>query len=111
LINRDDTKAVSLSFSLKELPCFTLWKNTNSIEEGYVTGLEPATFFPNTKIFKQEHNRIVNLGPKEIYKIGFDFSVHLGKEKVLKLKNKIKNLKEEIEPKVYKKPKPFYSPS
>ena len=111
MINRDDTKAVSLSFSLKELPRFTLWKNTNSIEEGYVTGLEPATFFPNTKIFKQEHNRIVNLGPKEIYKIGLDFSVHLGKEKVLKLKNKIKNLKEEIEPKVYKKPKPFYSPS
>jgi hypothetical protein len=111
LINRDETKAVSLSFSLKELPCFTLWKNTNSIEEGYVTGLEPATFFPNTKIFEQEHNRIVNLGPKEIYKIGLDFSVHFGKEKVLKLKDKIENLKEGVEPKIYRKPEPFYSPS
>jgi len=111
LINRDETKAVSLSFSLKELPCFTLWKNTNSIEEGYVTGLEPATFFPNIRIFEQEHNRIVNLGPKKIYKIGLDFSVHLGKEKVLKLKDKIENLKEGVEPKIYRKPEPYYSPS
>lgn len=111
LINRDETKAVSLSFSLKELPCFTLWKNTNSIEEGYVTGLEPATIFPNVRIFEQEHNRIVNLRPKEIYKIGLDFLVHLGKEKVLKLKDKIENLKEGVEPKIYRKPEPYYSPS
>jgi len=111
LINRDETKAVSLSFSLKELPCFTLWKNTNSIEEGYVTGLEPATFFPNKKIFERKHNRIINLGPKERYKIELDFSVHLGKEKVLKLKDKIKILMKGIEPKIYAKPDPYYSPT
>lgn len=110
LINRGETKGVSISFSLKELPYFTIWKNTNSLEEGYVTGLEPATGFPNIRTFEREHNRVVNLGPKETYKVDLDFSVHLGIEKVQKLKDDIENLRGGIEPKIFGKPNPDYSP-
>jgi hypothetical protein len=38
-------KAVLLRFRTAELPCFTLWKCTRGLREGYVTGLEPATNF------------------------------------------------------------------
>jgi len=39
-------RAVSLAFSVQDLPCVTLWKNTNAEAAGYVTGIEPGTSFP-----------------------------------------------------------------
>jgi len=37
---------VSVGFNTRQLPCFTLWKNTAALSDGYVCGLEPATNFP-----------------------------------------------------------------
>src|SRR5262249_55610 len=44
-------------------PCFTVWKNTGAAEEGYVTGLEPATNFPNFKAFERRQGRVRTLPP------------------------------------------------
>ena len=43
--------------------CFTVWKNTAALEDGYVTGLEPATNFPNLKTFERSQNRVPVLPP------------------------------------------------
>ena len=40
LQNAAGDRAVSMSFSVDQLPYVTLWKNTNAREEGYVTGIE-----------------------------------------------------------------------
>jgi hypothetical protein len=56
-------KGIALRFSRKELPCFTLWKNTAALEDGYVAGLEPATNYPNFKTFERANGRIVVLPP------------------------------------------------
>lgn len=42
----------------REQPCFTLWKNTAAIEDGYVTGLEPGTNYPNFKGFERQQGRV-----------------------------------------------------
>lgn len=63
LRNRAGDKAVALRFNRSQLPCFTLWKCTSGHNEGYVTGLEPATNFPNPKPFEKERNRVVTLPP------------------------------------------------
>jgi hypothetical protein len=47
----------------RELPCFTIWKNTAAVEDGYVTGLEPATNFPNFKGFERQQGRVIVLPP------------------------------------------------
>ena len=52
LVKSANNKAAALRFNRKELPCFTLWKNTAALEDGYVTGLEPGTNYPNLKTFK-----------------------------------------------------------
>ena len=44
-----------------QLPCFTLWKNTRGLAEGYVTGLEPATNYPNPRPFEEARGRVVPL--------------------------------------------------
>ena len=63
LRNDAGDKGLALRFDVAQLPCFTLWKNTAGYENGYVTGLEPATNFPNPKAFEKEHGRVIQLMP------------------------------------------------
>jgi hypothetical protein len=56
-------KAVCLRWNVSALPCFTVWKNSLPLEEGYVTGLEPATGYPNFKTFEREKGRVRRIPP------------------------------------------------
>ena len=48
LYNAAADRGLALRFNRNELPCFTVWKNTAAVEDGYVTGLEPATNYPES---------------------------------------------------------------
>ncbi len=63
LTNHAADKGLILRFNRQELPCFTVWKNTGALEDGFVTGLEPATNYPNFKTFERQQNRVVQLAP------------------------------------------------
>ena len=63
LRNSKHTAAVHVAFDTRTLPCFTLWKNTSAMADGYVTGLEPATNYPNPHSFESERGRVVQLEP------------------------------------------------
>jgi hypothetical protein len=63
LVSAHADRAVCLRFPTRELPCFTVWKNTMALEEGYVTGLEPATNYPNFKSFERKQGRVRTLPP------------------------------------------------
>lgn len=65
LRNATGDKASLLRFSLKDFPCFTLWKNTAGKADGYVTGLEPATNYPNSRRFEREKGRVITLAGGE----------------------------------------------
>ena len=53
LKNAHGTRGVCLKFNQRQLPCFTLWKNTTAAEDGYVTGLEPGTNFSESAKFRR----------------------------------------------------------
>jgi len=110
LVSKDETKAVSASFSLKELPYFALWKNTAAVEEGYVTGIEPATSFPNPKWFERERGRVIKLKPGEKYRAEVTLSVHLGKDKVQKMSDEIEKTIGNTKPLVFLEPFRDFSP-
>jgi hypothetical protein len=63
LYNHAADRAVVLRYSRRELPCFTVWRNTMAVEEGYVAGLEPGTNFPNFKSFERQQGRVPTLAP------------------------------------------------
>ncbi len=63
LHSADEKNGVLVRFPLDSLPCFTVWKNTGAIAEGYVTGLEPATSFPNFRGFERQSGRLQPLAP------------------------------------------------
>jgi galactose mutarotase-like enzyme len=63
LKNAGGTSGVALRFDTRVLPCFTVWKNMVASADGYVTGLEPATNFPNKRSFETQHGRVIPLAP------------------------------------------------
>ncbi|QDU88033.1 hypothetical protein Pla175_14030 [Pirellulimonas nuda] len=63
LQNAAGAAGVELGFCLRELPWFTVWKNSQSDEDGFVAGLEPGTNLPNQRSFEEGHGRVVSLPP------------------------------------------------
>jgi hypothetical protein len=65
LKNSAGSSAVEVSFNVRQLPCFSLWRNLVAEADGYVTGIEPATNFPNPRQWEEKQGRVVNLQPGE----------------------------------------------
>jgi peroxiredoxin len=82
LRNAAGDKAVSMAYSVKELPFFTIWKNPVAPEDGYVTGLEPGTGFPRNRSIERKFGRVPKLGPHQSRSFTIDFALHTSKEQV-----------------------------
>jgi galactose mutarotase-like enzyme len=76
LKNAHGTRGVTLLFNKQQLPYFTLWKNTTAEADGYVTGLEPGTNFPNPRSFETIKKRVVHLAPGQKQKFDVTMEVH-----------------------------------
>ncbi|GIW96358.1 MAG: hypothetical protein KatS3mg110_4399 [Pirellulaceae bacterium] len=74
LKNAHSTAAVGLEFRLDQLPCFTIWKNTTAAADGYVTGLEPGTNYPNPRSFEGKQGRLAKLTPRGSAQ--FELAIH-----------------------------------
>ncbi len=73
LKNCEGDQAVAVHFGIETLPCFTLWKNTDTLADGYVTGLEPGTGFPYHRSLERLAGRLPRLASSS----QIDFRVEL----------------------------------
>ncbi|HUG92247.1 MAG TPA: aldose 1-epimerase family protein, partial [Planctomycetaceae bacterium] len=92
LSNAARERGLSLRFNIRELPCFSLWKCTRAEADGCVTGLEPATGFPNFKSFERGRGRVIALQPEETWRAGIEFAVHAGRDAVADVEREIESL-------------------
>lgn len=106
LKNAHSTRGVTLKFKKQKLPCFTVWKNPVAAQDGYVTGLEPGTNFPNPRSYETEQQRVVQMPPGA--KITFDYhlQVHGDEAGVADSEKQIADLQQGTAPRVYDKPQP-----
>ena len=65
LHNAAGNLGISLAFNINELPVFSLWKSTDTMGQGYVTGLEPGTSWAYNRSYQRALNRVPTIGPKE----------------------------------------------
>jgi hypothetical protein len=65
LANSDLTLGTSVRWNLSELPYLTVWKNTAAQEDGYVTGIEPATGYPFNRKVEPKYGRVPMIQPGE----------------------------------------------
>lgn len=75
LKNAHATQGVSLHYNVQQLPCFSLWKDTADVADGYVTGIEPGTNFPNPRSFEGQQGRVAKLAPgaKEVFEVALEW--------------------------------------
>jgi hypothetical protein len=104
LKNAHATRGVSLLFNKQQLPWFTLWKNTTGEPDGYVTGLEPGTNFPNPRTFETAQNRVVKLGPGEKRLFEVTVEVHAAASEVSAAEAAVGKVQGGRQPQVHERP-------
>jgi galactose mutarotase-like enzyme len=92
LTNAAESLGVSVSSRTDTLPYFVLWKNTVAERDGYVTGLEPATGFPNARSFEEEQQRVVPLAPGEQKEFCLQLEILMTPEAVAEKRSTIEQL-------------------
>jgi hypothetical protein len=82
LHNKAGDRGASMTYALKELPYLTMWKNTGAGSDGYVTGIEPGTNYPNRRIVERKNGRVPVLAAGASYPMAIDYALHLGTAEV-----------------------------
>ena len=95
LHNRAGDRATSITWSVSELPYLTVWKNTAATADGYVTGIEPGTNFPNPKPVEREAGRVPVLPPGGRHRMTLEFGIHPDRESVRKIFGRVRRIREE----------------
>jgi hypothetical protein len=102
--NAHATRGVSLVFNKRQLPWFTLWKDTAGEPDGYVTGLEPGTNFPNPRSFETAKDRVVKLAPGQKQTFEITIEIHGSSTDVSTAESKIQKIQSGREPKIHDQP-------
>ena len=106
LKSADGQFGAGLRFNVEQLPYFTQWKNTTSYEDGYVTGLEPATNFPNQHSYEQQHGRIMSLAPGETRDFVIDVTIATTASGVQQLADEVQGLQADQPAEIHTSPIP-----
>lgn len=106
LKNAHATRGVSLVFPTKQLPCFTVWKNTTGEPDGYVTGLEPGTNYPNPRSFETAKKRVVQLAGGQKQAFDLTLEIHGSSQEVAAAEAAVASIQAGREPKIHRQPLP-----
>ena len=106
LKNAHATRGVSLVFNKMQLPWFTLWKDTAGEADGYVTGLEPGTNFPNPRSFETGKDRVVKLAPGQKQRFDVTVEIHGSAADVSAAEAAVTKIQAGRQPKIFDQPQP-----
>jgi len=104
LQNKAKDRAVSMAWSIKELPYLTVWKNTAALKDGYVTGIEPGTNFPNNRRVERKFGRVPKLKAGETVRMAIDFGIYVGGKDVQSVSQAIKKIQADRGTTIQKEP-------
>lgn len=104
LRNARGNKASVLRYNLDDFPCFTMWKNTAALEDGYVTGLEPSTAYPTTRSFERRKGRVIVLKGGESRSTSLTVEALTTRKAVQEAETEIRQLQKRVKPKVHSNP-------
>ena len=110
LSNATADRGLVVRFGQRELPCFVVWKNTAAVEDGYVTGLEPSTNYPNLKTFERQQGRVRVLPPGGRWEATVALDVFDTREGVAGALAEVAKLQAQAPAKVHRTPQGRFSP-
>jgi hypothetical protein len=110
LQNADATQAFAVTYGTKNLPRFVVWKYTGDRADGYVTGLEPATNFPNQRSFEASHDRVLQLQPDQTASFRVTLHPLTDAESVTAMAQQIERIAGDQPPTIHVVARPGWSP-
>lgn len=102
--NKAGDKAAGIAFNINQLPVLSLWKNTDTLKQGYVTGLEPGTSFAYPVTIEREQKRVRQLDPGQSAEFILKYNLLSSKDEVTKYAAKIKAIQGQRETKIVNQP-------
>ena len=109
LRSADGDKGLSVTFNTNGLPRFILWKNTGATRDGYVTGLEPATNYPNVRSYEEKQGRVVEIDPEETASFRVSLCPLTSAEAVEEVSERIKAIQGDEPTNVHSVPRPGWT--
>lgn len=100
VVNRAGDKGASIQFDTRQLPLLTLWKNTDTIKQGYVTGIEPGTNYAYPVTIEREQKRVKQLQPGASTQFDLTYTLLHNREQVAAVEKKITAIQGQTEIKV-----------
>ena len=91
-------RAVSIRYATAQLPYLTLWKNTEALEDGYVTGIEPGTNYPNNRRVEREKGRVPVLKPGANHTMALEYGIHFGDAEIKPVVDEIARIQGDTKP-------------
>jgi len=110
LLRLADDRGIVLRYNTQQLPCFTLWKCQQPASDGYVTGLEPGTNYPNVRSYEEQQNRTAKLAPGASHGITLDFEIISTADRMATVEAEISDLTGGKPPRIFDKPQAGWSP-
>lgn len=102
--NKAGDKAAGIAFNINQLPVLSLWKNTDTLKQGYVTGLEPGTSFAYPVTIERAQKRVRQLEPGQSAEFILKYNLLSSKDEVTKYAAKIKAIQGQQETKIVNQP-------
>ena len=82
----------------------SFWKNTTALEDGFVTGIEPGTNYPNPRSYEGEQGRVIKLDPNGTADLSLKMQFLTDERQVADSEKRIATLQENGVPTIHKKP-------
>jgi hypothetical protein len=106
----DGGSGLGVTYSVNGLPRFVFWKNTAAESDGYVTGIEPATNFPNPRSYEQSQGRVVEIAAGETESFRVTLQPLTDASMVSELAARIRSLQGDKAAQIETRPRPGWTP-
>ncbi|MDU2731910.1 MAG: aldose 1-epimerase family protein [Mixta calida] len=104
VINSKGDKGAAIEFDTRQLPLLTLWKNTDTLNQGYVTGIEPGTNYAYPVTIEKEQGRVKQLQPGQSQAFTLTYTLLKDAQAVQKVEQRVKTLQGDNAPQLDEKP-------
>lgn len=92
VINSKGDKGASIEFDTHQLPLLTMWKNTDTLKQGYVTGIEPGTNYAYPVTIEKEQGRVKQLQPGQSTTFTLTYTLLKDASAVQKVEQRVKQI-------------------
>ncbi|BFM50049.1 aldose 1-epimerase family protein [Marinomonas sp. THO17] len=104
LHNASGDKGIEVSYQTDSLPVLTIWKNTDTLEQGYVVGIEPGTSFAYNRVHQRPLGLVPTIGAGESKQFVVRFGLFTESSQVNDSKQRIASLQAKVQALVLTKP-------